>query len=69
MADPFKLEASLAAKVGSILVHVEEGLSDDGHTFDWATARTLLAQADVQAWLASLRQIALVPKKRKEPTE
>lgn len=34
MSDPFKIEASLAAKVGSILVHVEEGLSADGHTFD-----------------------------------
>jgi hypothetical protein len=65
MSDPFQIKASLAAMVGSILVHVEEGLSDDGHQFDWGAVKALLAQPDVRAWVDSLEKIALVPKKRK----
>lgn len=56
---------SLAAKVGSILVHVEEGLSEDRHHFDWEAVKVLLAQSDVTAWIASLQKIALVPVKRR----
>lgn len=65
MSDPFKIEASLAAKVGSILVHVEEGRGTDGHHFDWTAVDTLLAQPDVREWIASLQKIALVPVKRR----
>lgn len=65
MADPFKLEASLAAKVGSILVHIEEATSDDGHPFDMEAVKALIRQPDVVAWIASLQKIALVPVKRR----
>lgn len=58
---------SLIAKVGSILVHVEEATGDDGHEFDWATIRQLLADREVQEWLDGLRRHALVPVQRKQP--
>lgn len=67
MSDPFKMEASLAAKVGSILVHIEEATSDDGHPFDMEAIKPLLAQPDVRAWIAALQKIALVPVKRSAP--
>lgn len=65
MVDPFKepLPASLLAKVGSILVHADELLSADGHEFDSAAMRALIADADVKASIASLGP--LVPVKRK----
>lgn len=65
MADPFKLNPSLAAKIGSILVHVEEGLSRDEHPFDWTAARTMMAMSDVREWLDELGKMALIPKKRR----
>ncbi len=58
----YKLYPGLAAKVGSILVHVEEGLDKDGHPFDWEAVRALLKDPDVQGWLAFLGP--LVPRKR-----
>lgn len=62
---PFVMQASLAAKIGSILVHVEEGTSADGHAFDWESARALLGQADVVEWIRALQKMALVPVKRR----
>lgn len=54
----------LAAKLGSILVHVEEGASMNGHAFDWIATKPLLADPEVVAWLGELRKLALVPVKR-----
>jgi hypothetical protein len=55
----------LLAKLGSILVHVEETWSPGGHELDRAAAETLLRQPDVQAWLADGRAMAMVPEKRR----
>lgn len=65
IVDTFSPPVQLIAKVGSILVHVDEALSDDGHRFDWATVRSMLADREVQQWLAALQSHALVPVKRK----
>lgn len=62
---PFAIEPSLAAKVGSILVHTEEGTSSDGHEFDWHAVRALLADAQIVEWLRALQKMALVPVKRR----
>ena len=59
------MQCALAAKVGSILVHVEEALSSDAHEFDWAAARSLLGDAEVVEWVRSLQRMALVPVKRR----
>lgn len=63
MADS-DLDLGLQAKIGSIIVHVEEGLSNQGHEFDWSAVEGLLAQSDVQEWLEALRSLALLPVKR-----
>lgn len=54
----------LAAKLGSIVVHVEEFISTGGHEFDVAAIRTLMAEPDVLAWLEGLRNMGLLPEKR-----
>jgi hypothetical protein len=64
MIDVFAPQVALIAKLGSILVHVEEGLSDGGHHFDWTATRSLLADREVQQWIEGLRAQALVPVKR-----
>lgn len=65
LSDPFTPSTGLIAKVGSILVHVEEGAGEGGHAFDWTAARSLLADREVQEWLDGLRRHALVPVKRR----
>ncbi len=54
----------LLCKLGSIVVHVDEGLSDKGHTFDWMALRALLADDEVQLWLREMDKLALLPKRR-----
>lgn len=62
---PFVIEGALAAKIGSVLVHVDEAISADGHLFDWEATRALLGDAAVLEWLRALQKMALVPMKRK----
>lgn len=61
---PFAIPGSLAAKVGSIVVHVDEALSDDGHKFDVLALQSLIALPDVQEWVAALGKLGLVAVKR-----
>lgn len=63
-APRFFLSPSLAAKIGSLIVHVEESLSAKGHAVDFAAARSLIDDADVQRWLATLRKAGFLPVKR-----
>lgn len=65
MIDTFAPPVQLLAKLGSIIVHIEEGLGDDWHHFDLTATRSLLADREVQEWLESMRAKALVPVKRK----
>jgi hypothetical protein len=58
-------DVGVLAKLGSIAVHVDEMLSDDGHAFDRMALQQLLADADVQQWLKQMDAKALLPKKRK----
>lgn len=63
-----KIAVSLAAKLGSVLVHVEEGLSAKGHVFDWHAIDGLMSDPEVTGWLEHLRGMALVPEKRDKNT-
>ena len=63
---PFDLHTSLAAKLGSILVHVEEWLSAEGHPFDRTVLEALLKDEEVVEWLNQLRAMAMIPLKRRE---
>lgn len=62
--DALKVPIATQAKVGSILVHVEEGLSAKGHHFDWNAVESLMQDPDVVVWLDELRGLALIPEKR-----
>jgi hypothetical protein len=64
MVDTFAPPVRLLAKIGSILVHVEEGHGEGGHDFDWIAVGSLLADREVQDWLDSMREKGLVPVKR-----
>lgn len=66
MADALKPGTALIAKVGSILVHLEEARSKDGHHYDWAALDALMVDPEVQEWLDGLRKLTLVPRKRNE---
>lgn len=60
-ADPFKPSVGLLAKIGSICQHIDEAFGPDGHDFDWAAARSLLADREVQKWLDGMHKHALLP--------
>ena len=63
--DPLKPSLPLLCKLGSILTHVEEGMSDDGHVFDWKATTSLLGDPEVQEWLDKMRAATFLPLKRK----
>ncbi len=65
MTDPLKPTIALLAKLGSIIVHVEEAASSDAHAFDFGAFHTLRADHDVQEWVEGMQRLALVPAKRK----
>lgn len=62
--DPLRPSTAVLAKLGSLLVHLDEGNSRNGHAFDWTAAKTLWEDYEVQAWLAAMQKLALVPVKR-----
>lgn len=58
------LSLTLCCKLGSILVHVEEGSEAGGHEFDWAAAKSLMSDPEVQEWLQKMRTAGFLPLKR-----
>lgn len=55
---------TLLAKLGSIAIHVEEFLSDNGHPFDKEALVPLLLDVEVREWFREMRKLALLPEKR-----
>ena len=64
LVDVFGPRASLLAKLGSIIVHVEEATGADGHAYDLIATRQLIADREVQEWLDGMRKAAMLPVKR-----
>lgn len=62
--NPLQPPASLLAKVGSVIAHVEEAASPEGHEFDAIAAKSLLSDPEVAAWMAAMRKLALLPARR-----
>ncbi len=58
---------ALLAKLGSILVHMEEGRSSEGHHFDWAAIDALMTDPEVRCWLLAMDRGGFLPKKRGNP--
>jgi hypothetical protein len=61
---PFTISMALTCKLASIVAHVDEGFSSQGHAFDIAALRALIDNTDVRQWLAKMRRLGFVPVKR-----
>ena len=55
---------SLLCKLGSIVLHVEEGISPRGHTADLEAAKAMLGDPEIVAWMAAMDEVGLIPVKR-----
>jgi hypothetical protein len=64
MVDTFAPPIGLLCKLGSIVVHVDEGCGEGGHAFDWSAVGSLIADREVQDWLASMDAKGFLPKRR-----
>ncbi len=64
LIDIYAPPVGLLCKLGSIVVHVEEGAGAGGHDFDWIALRSLLADREVQDWIEAMGKSGLVPVKR-----
>ncbi len=62
MSDPLKPSLGLLCKLGSIVVHFDEALSDKRHRFDVLAAKPLLSDPEVQEWIKAMGP--LMPVKR-----
>lgn len=65
MDNPLAPPASLLCKLGSIVVHADEGLSPLGHGFDMIALKQLLNDSEVRDWITQMDSMAMIPKKRK----
>lgn len=61
-ADPLKPSLAILAALGSVAVHVEEGISHDGHPFDFVAMQAALAAPEVQEWIKAMG--VYLPRKR-----
>lgn len=62
--NPLQPSASLLIKLGSVIVHQEELMSPNGHTFDQHALKTVREDPEVVAWLAQMTKMAYLPVKR-----
>jgi hypothetical protein len=62
--NPLKPSATLLCKLGSIVVHTEEMLSDKGHHFDLEALKAVLTDREVEEWMLAMQKMALLPEKR-----
>ena len=64
--EALKPSPSLLSKIGSILVHVDEMLSPQGHEIDKFIVDQLLKDAEITDWIKSMGP--LLPLKRERST-
>jgi hypothetical protein len=62
-----KPSPALLVKLGSIIVHFDEATEPGAHEFDLHTARQLLADPEVAAWMKAMTAAAMLPVKRSTP--
>jgi len=63
--DPLAPSPSILCKLGSLVVHVEEYLSADGHDFDRQAILSGLQDAELREWCDQMAELALLPVKRR----
>lgn len=61
---PLNPPASVIVKLGSAVVHFEEWLSPDGHAYDLAALKSILADEEIQNWLVEMKHLGLLPVRR-----
>lgn len=62
--DPLKPSISLLIKLGSVIVHQEELMSDKGHHFDRQALDTVRNDPEVIEWIEKMTKAAFLPVKR-----
>ena len=67
LSSPLTPSVALLCKLGSIIVHIDEGFSKDGHLFDMVALQTLITDPEVRAWLTQMDSMAMLPRKRNRP--
>ena len=60
----YDLDIRTLSKLGSIIIHVDEGLSQEGHPFDLEAIKALINEPNVRAWLKDMDKAALLPLRR-----
>ena len=62
--DMYNPPIRLLCKLGSIIVHADEGSGASAHEFDWVTLRSMLADPEVREWLDAMGKAGFLPVKR-----
>ena len=64
MNDPLNPSAALLCKLGSLIVHAEEFISEGGHPYDLQVFLDGLRDSEVVEWLNQMSKMAMLPVKR-----
>lgn len=64
LVDTYAPPIGLLVKLGSIIVHADELTQPGGHEVDATAIRSLLADREVAAWLASMHGASFLPLRR-----
>lgn len=62
--DPLQPSMVLLITLGSLVVHIDEMISPNGHPFDVEAVKSLLTNQELKDWLKQMDRLALLPKKR-----
>lgn len=62
--DPLNPPATVLAKVGSVVRHLQEAMGDTGMALDVAVAERLLEDPELEAWLEEMDKLGLIPAMR-----
>ena len=65
MSNPLAPSPAVLSKLGSLAIHAEEMISEDGHAFDRSAIESLLSDQELREWIRRMDELALLPKKRK----
>ena len=62
--DALKPSVGVLVKLGSLAVHIDEYLSENGHPYDKEAINTLLSDTELEEWIAEMSKMAMLPEKR-----
>lgn len=64
MKECLKPNTTILIKLGSIYIHIKEGLGVKGHDFDLIALKQLLEDEELKEWIKQMDSLALIPKER-----